>query len=94
MDIYTVKVNVGKYVRTSMPNLGYPEGALAKNYGEPLENAGFDAITEHYNGEGYENLPDGYTPQAGDVAVFQDYTDPENNSYHKACEHPRVARAA
>ena len=61
---------VGKAIRTSIPNLGYPESASAKNYGEPLENAGFDAVAEHYNGEGYKNLPDDYTPHAGDVVVF------------------------
>jgi len=72
-------------MRKALEGNGFKIGkhGSAKNYGNPLQNAGFDAIAEHYNGEGYENLPDGYTPQAGDVVVFQDYTDPENNSYHK-----------
>ncbi len=66
------KGQCAEYVRKALEGSGFDIGkhGSAKNYGEPLENAGFDAIAEHYNGEGYKNLPDGYNPQAGDVVVF------------------------
>ncbi|HEU5046315.1 MAG TPA: hypothetical protein VFT64_00575 [Rickettsiales bacterium] len=71
-----------EYVRRALNQGGFGVGLpdnndeikQAKDYGQPLEDAGFAAVASTSDSQGCNLYPlPGYTPQAGDVAIIQTY---------------------